>query len=459
MPISSPKSLNFETHDRLGLKPFCERLETYLLVEHDYVDDSLVVALNGGFGTGKSTFLRMWESDLKARRADGKFVPMPLSLNAWESDYCGDPLMAILAALTEAVDAWDEAISDEDKEALKEAIKDVGWFVTGLANEFAAKWTGINVMAAGEVADKKKEDRIEKIPDFVELYQNRTAALRTLKEKLNIVFGGEEPKVFVFVDELDRCRPDYAVSYLETIKHVFDVRGMVFVLAIDREHLASSARALFGQDLDFGEYFRKFCHRVIDLPKPDESGARELVAEYAKKYLDIEGKRICGINLRDRAKNVVELAMGLRMRPRQLQEAYRIVGHVATVEDPDQRGQIDWCVGAMSICLSFLRVSHHDVYLKIKGGVMSHEDVGQFLISIVGKKRAEWWFCIYLTGLDREIVVTLDRQDVLIKVGFVGKGVNFDQNVYFGQFSQGWGWIEESNLSDIFRRIETVDKF
>ncbi|GAI99518.1 unnamed protein product, partial [marine sediment metagenome] len=28
------------------------------------------------------------------------------------------------------------------------------------------------------------------------------------------------PNILIFVDEIDRCRPDYAISYLETIKHV-----------------------------------------------------------------------------------------------------------------------------------------------------------------------------------------------------------------------------------------------
>ena len=57
-----------------------------MLVEHDYVDGGLVVGLNAGFGAGKTAFIRMWEADLQARRDCGKFVPMPVVLNAWEGD-------------------------------------------------------------------------------------------------------------------------------------------------------------------------------------------------------------------------------------------------------------------------------------------------------------------------------------------------------------------------------------
>ena len=71
-------------------------------------------------------------------------------------------------------------------------------------------------------------------------------ALQKLRDTLREVFGGDSPKAFLFVDELDRCRPDYAINYLETIKHVFDVHGLVFVLAVDYEQLECSAKALFG---------------------------------------------------------------------------------------------------------------------------------------------------------------------------------------------------------------------
>jgi hypothetical protein len=452
--MPNPTPLAFDSTDRLGLKPFCERLENYLIVEHDYVDEGLVIGLNAGFGVGKTTFLRMWESDLLARRKGGQFVPMPLVLNAWESDYCGDPLMAILASLVDAVDEWDDSVSAEKKAAFKEAAKDVGWFVTGLANEFVAKHTGINIIAAGGFAEDKRDDRQEKTPDFIELYRGRTAALKNLKERLVSLFGGDVPKVFVFVDELDRCRPDYAVSYLETIKHVFDVRGMVFVLAIDHAHLENSAKALFGQDLNFDEYFRKFCHRVIDLPKPDENGLARLTSDYVKKYLEVADKRICGIDLKNRSEQFVELAKGLAMTPRQLQEAFRIVGHASSMSDPDKRGKIYWCIAAMTILLVFLKMNRQDDYLRIKKGTMPLDEFGILLKSIVERERAEWWLCIYLTGLGVNHSTAPNLTTILTNLEFTVSENDL------AQFASGWSQFHNTTrLSEILRRIETADTF
>jgi predicted KAP-like P-loop ATPase len=228
MPAPSPEPLTFAKADRLSLKPFCEKLEKYLLVDADYADGSLVTALNAGFGCGKTTFLEMWKNDLLERRASATgetafTAPMPVMLNAWESDYCGDPLVAILAGLLKAVDQWHgkDAPTKTEKQSLWESAKDVAWFAVGLANGVAAATTDLNSIQAGEFAEKKKQERNPAVPDFITLFNQRKDALEKLKEQMASTFSGASTKVIVFVDELDRCRPDYAVSYLETIKHVF----------------------------------------------------------------------------------------------------------------------------------------------------------------------------------------------------------------------------------------------
>jgi KAP family P-loop domain len=122
-------TFTFEKSDRLGLKSFCEQLERYLLIEHEYVEGGLVVSLNAGFGAGKTTFINMWRADLQSRRDAGSMVPMPVVLNAWESDFCGDPLLAILAGLIDAIDSWKGEPKPKDKALLREAAKDAAWFI------------------------------------------------------------------------------------------------------------------------------------------------------------------------------------------------------------------------------------------------------------------------------------------------------------------------------------------
>ena len=324
--LPTPARLTFADADRLALKPFCERLEKYLMVDFDYAEGSLVTALNAGFGCGKTTFLEMWKSDLLARREAGEFVAMPVMLNAWESDYCGDPLVAILAGLLGALGDWEGtgAPTPKEKSALRQSANRVAWIAASLANDLVAKTTGMDGKKALETADKQTAPKTKEAPDFIRLFEDRKKALDELRAKMTETFHGDIPKVIVFVDELDRCRPDYAVSYLETIKHVFNVKGMVFVLAVDLHHLEVSAKSLFGNDLKFEEYFRKFCHRTFHLPKPDRVPMQKLLDGYVAKYVAITGKRMSRFKPDNFFnESAAKLAIGLQMTPRQIQEAFR----------------------------------------------------------------------------------------------------------------------------------------
>lgn len=74
--------------------------------------------------------------------------------------------------------------------------------------------------------------------------------------------------LIVMVDELDRCRPDYAVSYLECIKHFFNVENIVFIIAVDRAQIGNSLKKLYGQNMDVDGYLRRFIDIEFNLPKP-----------------------------------------------------------------------------------------------------------------------------------------------------------------------------------------------
>jgi KAP-like P-loop domain-containing protein len=91
-----------------------------------------------------------------------------------------------------------------------------------------------------------------------------------------------KPLLF-FVDELDRCRPTYAVALLERMKHIFDVEGIVFVLAIDKGQIGHSLKAVYGSGLEVDGYLRRFIDLEYRIPDPP----REKYAGYLFKQFDI----------------------------------------------------------------------------------------------------------------------------------------------------------------------------
>ncbi len=453
--------MNFDSHDKLERKPFAEKLERYLLVEHDFVEGSLVVSLDAPFGAGKTTFLDMWEADLEKRRESDPQLPPVIRLNAWESDYCGDPLLSIVTSLIHAVTGTQAGVTiageNTPGERLREAAKDAVWFVTALANGLAAQWTGVDAISAGEFAEHKKRDRNVKRPDLVALYEERTAALKDLKGALREVFGGEAPKALILVDELDRCRPDYAITYLETIKHVFDVHGLVFVLALDYKQLECSAKALFGSDLKFAEYFRKFSHRSIRLPRPDQKTHGVLIHDYVSTYIQREGKRVSKLRLDEGGlAGLHNLAFALALNPRQAQEVLRILGHSAT-GGPESRGRIHPYYGQGLILMSVLCVANELVYRGIGEETMPDEDVGKFLIQTVGTQNANLWMRIYLHGKyapEPKNLKHMARLFNMLKLSDAeGSATIMTQSA---DYRAGWGNPISNIWMTIYKRIETA---
>ncbi len=71
--------------------------------------------------------------------------------------------------------------------------------------------------------------------------------------------------ITIIVDELDRCRPTYAIKVLEEIKHLFDVPGVAFLLGLHGQQLEHSVRAAYGQGFDSAAYLRRFFNRRYSL--------------------------------------------------------------------------------------------------------------------------------------------------------------------------------------------------
>ena len=114
-------------------------------------------------------------------------------------------------------------------------------------------------------------------------YENKKNKLVTFKEELTSYIEESIPnKPLIFIiDELDRCRPDYAVEVLERIKHFFSIKGIVFVLSIDKEQLCNSIRGHYGSDrINAEEYLRRFIDVEYLLPKPDIDSYCKYLYEY-----------------------------------------------------------------------------------------------------------------------------------------------------------------------------------
>lgn len=241
---------------KLGRKPYAEVLTSIV----DSYRDGFVLAVNGNWGTGKTTFMKMWNKSLQN---DGYKT---IFFNAWENDFTSEPLVAILGELRKAIRSKDQEKFDS---FLEKASKFSSTVFPTLAKT-ALTFAGFGQLA--EAVEKISAATVQMFKDEIEDYNKKKESLEELKGELSEFIKDDcvdKPLIFI-VDELDRCRPDYAVEVLEKIKHFFAVEGIVFILSIDKIQFGNSIRGFYGSDkIDSEEYLRRFIDLEYTLPEPN----------------------------------------------------------------------------------------------------------------------------------------------------------------------------------------------
>ena len=246
------------TNDTLSRRQPAEVLTCLI----DSLDGPCVVAVDAAWGAGKSTFLKMWTQHL--RKLDFPVV----EFNAWETDFAADPFLALAEELTEEMSSYGVLPShrmDDFKANTIEILRQsgprlLGSVISTLLGSAAGDLAENTLasLAEGQQSDYRKTKQA--IGKFRQTLYDLAKALSEKRKGHPLV---------VVIDELDRCRPSYAIEFLEVAKHLFAVDQIVFVLAINRAELAQSVRALYGVRFNAEGYLCRFFDLDFRLPTPN----------------------------------------------------------------------------------------------------------------------------------------------------------------------------------------------
>lgn len=211
--------------------------------------DSFVVSIHGYWGSGKTFLLRRWQKDLESKGFNAIYF------NAWEDDFCDDPLLAILGQLSEHFKG----------SPLKALAARIAKTAIPLLQKNLVNVLGKSIGLTLEVDGQEQNAR-----DLLQEYVQQRATKDELKKHLAVMSAkvvGETgfPLVFI-IDELDRCRPTFAVELLERVKHIFDVPNLVFVFGVNRDELCVSLESIYGK-IDADIYLRRFYDMEFNLPE------------------------------------------------------------------------------------------------------------------------------------------------------------------------------------------------
>lgn len=257
-------------------------------------EDSFVMTVSAPYGGGKTFFVKMWQNYLKKQNGH------TLYYNAWENDFSINPLASFISCFSE-LDDVDPKLKDKVKAVITAAQKitltKIPEICVRLLGALCKKYLGIEAQELYDTAKISAEfvDEAEKeigklsakaktmIADEKELRDAITDFKKKLKELIasfertnNRISG----KLVIFIDDLDRCRPDYAITFLEYIKHLFNIPNCNFILSVDEDQLISTVEKVYGSKNAEG-----FLSKIIDfdfkLPSP--TSVREFIELAIKK--------------------------------------------------------------------------------------------------------------------------------------------------------------------------------
>ena len=214
----------------------------------------LSISLHGQWGIGKTFLLRRWQKTLEL---DGY---QAIYFNAWEDDFCDDPLLAMIGHLA----------GHFEENRFKELARTVAEIALPLIKE---NLLGVLKATTGVTIKLDQQEQGGKTP--LDAYLEQRATKDQLKSQLaqlseEVARGTGHPLVFI-VDELDRCRPTFAIELLEKVKHIFDVPHIVFVFGLNRDELTKSLSSVYG-DINTDVYLRRFFDFEFNIPEADSQG-------------------------------------------------------------------------------------------------------------------------------------------------------------------------------------------
>ena len=258
-------------YDAIGRKHYAEALSCIL----DNHANPMTMAINGSWGSGKTYLLNDWADDLSN---EGCRI---VKFNAWRDDFVKDPLVAIVGQFVSCLSEYEAFWLSVPcfLSVFKRISKDIVWkWLWNIVKAFLKNKLAIDVDVLAKTTLESRSQGL------VNAYKGSIAYRDDFRERVEAIADAHyqqhrKPIVFL-VDELDRCKPTFAIAVLERIKHLFNIRHTVFVIAVDIPQLSESIKSVYG-NIDTGNYLRRFFDLELNLPFPD---SRQFVERLWKRY-------------------------------------------------------------------------------------------------------------------------------------------------------------------------------
>jgi hypothetical protein len=329
--------------------------------------DGFVLAINNEWGTGKTTFVKMWQQQLNNQ--DFK----TLYFNAWENDFENGALTALVSELS--------TLQEKGTKSLFKKVLAKGAILTKsalpiLLKAAVSKYLDKEVLK--ELFEGIADSANELLQTQIQEYTSKKEGLKEFKTSLEeFVKKSSEDKPIVFIiDELDRCRPDYAVDVLEKVKHFFGVPGIVFVLSIDKAQLGNAIRGVYGSDrMNADEYLRRFIDLEYAIPEPKTELFCKYLFEYFNfgKFFHSNERKQFG-ELRNDPESFIKMSIQLFSNDKlTLRQQEKILAHARVALNCFHSN--NYLFPELFLVLTYFKIHHSEFYQQIRVQKLSIQEL------------------------------------------------------------------------------------
>ena len=292
--------------DALDFRSYSQQLASIIINS----TPRFTIGIFGGWGTGKTTLMKMIQKSLKDNNRDNILV---VWFDAWK--YEKEKYLAIVPFIRTIKIALENDIS----------FKSGRWNKVreGLEHTFTAfiNSTNINLGLSNYVStqiylskfiDVLKADVVIN-GEHISYHGHVTDYLMyALSDLRNPEKGGNRnSRIVAFIDDLDRCSPENALELLESIKTFFDIEGIVYVIGMDSDSINSIVKKKYGDDFSKGlDYMQKIVQLPFQIPTWKEVDVSRSINKIISKGL--EGSDLA--NQFENSKELIVKAVQLNLR-------------------------------------------------------------------------------------------------------------------------------------------------
>lgn len=235
----------------------------------DSIDGGSSIAIDSAWGSGKTFFVKQAKMVIDSQNPNSSFAssnPAEQITTQWskyQKDYQVQPM------ITTYYDAWEH---DDETDPLLSLIYEVmkeNYCYCKIQNK--RDWSVIFTEIANLISPKNIGDLVNALKgnDRFEISNSKAELSERIDEFFKSLLPENGNKLVLFIDELDRCSPAYAVKLLERIKHYMNNEGLIFVFSINQIELQKTIRKFYGYDFDACRYLDRFFDIRIALPPLD----------------------------------------------------------------------------------------------------------------------------------------------------------------------------------------------